>query len=191
MGMFDTIHCSDAMPFNDDMAALGLNTRDWSFQTKDLDNVLSEYVLQNGFLYEKKYKESKWVERDLTRKPGMGNFGHIERTGEYLDYIPHHGVINMCDYREDVMGWDCYVEYAVTFTNGKATNTELTEFTKEDSAPRIRRIRELCNRMAAQRAKWYNKYIFDTAKYGAFRHYLVKPIKAIRALCDFLILKLP
>ena len=157
MGMFDTIECSDAMPFNDDMVALGLNVRDWNFQTKDLNDLMSVYVLQDGILYEKRYKETKWIEPDADCK-----FGHMEYTGEYIEDTKYHGVVNMYDYRQDVFGWDCWIEYAVTFTDGKVTNTVLTKFTKEDSAPRIQRHKELWDRIEAQEAKWYNKYIFYT-----------------------------
>ena len=161
MGMFDTIQCSDAMPFNDDMAALGLNVRDWSFQTKDLNNLMSEYVLQDGILYERKYKETKWIEPDPLNKDKW-NFGHMDYTDGYLEDTKYHGVINMYDYRQDVMGWDCYIEYAVTFTGGVVTNTELTKFTKEDSAPRIQQHNEMWDRLEAAAARWYNKYIFYT-----------------------------
>jgi len=161
MGMFDTIECSDAMPFNDDMVALGLNVRDWNFQTKDLNDLMSVYVLQDGILYEKRYKETKWIERDPLNKDKF-NFGHMEYTGEYLADTKYHGVVNMYDYRHNVMGWDCYIEYDVTFTDGKVTKTVLTKFTKEDSAPRIERNKELWDRIEAQEAKWYNKCIFYT-----------------------------
>ena len=191
MGMFDTIQCSDPMPFNDDMAALGLNVRDWSFQTKDLTDLMSVYVLQDGVLYERRYKESKWIEPDFSREPSLGNFGHMEYTGEYLEDTKHHGVVNMYDYRQDVMGWDCYIEYAVTFTDGKVTHTVLTEFTKEDSAPRIQKNKELWDRIDAQDAKWYNKYIFYTKAYRFFRLHLIKLIGVIRRCCDFLVHKLP
>jgi len=162
MGMFDTIECSDAMPFNDDMVALGLNVRDWNFQTKDLNDLMSVYVLQDGILYIKKYKETKWIEPTKNKKDPWLGWGHMEYIGEYLEDTKYHGVVNMYDYRQDVFGWDCYIEYAVTFTDGKVTNTVLTEFTKEDSAPRIQRNKELWDRIEAQEAKWYNKYIFYT-----------------------------
>ena len=191
MGMFDTIQCSDAMPFNDDMAALGLNVRDWSFQTKDLADLMSVYVLQDGVLYERRYKESKWIEPDFSHQPRLGNFGHMEYTGEYLEDTKHHGVVNMYDYRQYVFGWDCYIEYAVTFTDGKVTNTELTKFTKEDSGPRIQQMKELWDRMEAYGAKWYNKYIFYTKAYRFFRLHLIKLIGVIRRCCDFLVHKLP
>ena len=191
MGMFDTIECSDAMPFNDDMAALGLNVRDWSFQTKDLTDLMSVYVLQDGVLYERRYKESKWIEPDFSREPRLGNFGHMEYTGEYLEDTKHHGVVNMYDYRQDVFGWDCYIEYAVTFTAGKVTHTELTKFTKEDSGPRIQQMKELWDRMEAYGAKWYNKYIFYTKAYRFFRLHFIKLIGVIRRCCDFLVHKLP
>ena len=192
MGMFDTIQCSDAMPFNDDMAALGLTVRDWSFQTKDLDNCMSEYVLQDGVLYVKKYKETKWIEPNaIDCKLGLSNFGHMEYTGEYLEDTKHHGVVNMHDYRENVMGWDCWIEYAVTFTDGKVTNTVLTKFTREDSELREQRDKELWDRMTAEDAKWYNRYIFYTKAYRFFRLHLIKLIGVIRRFCDFLVHKLP
>jgi len=173
MGMFDIIQCSDAMPFNDDMAALGLNVRDWSFQTKDLNDLMSEYVLQDGILYERKYKETKWIEPDPLNKDKW-HFGHMDYTDGYLEDTKYHGVINMYDYRQDVMGWDCYIEYAVTFTGGVVTNTELTKFTKEDSAPRIQQHNEVWDRLEAAAAKWYNKYIFYTPRYRFIRKYLAK-----------------
>ena len=57
--MFDTIECSDEMPYNDEMASLGLSARNWEFQTKDLHNCMADYVLQDGILLEKKYKVFK------------------------------------------------------------------------------------------------------------------------------------
>lgn len=191
MGMFDTIQCSDPMPFNDDMVALGLNVRDWSFQTKDLNDVMSLYILQDGILYERRYKESKWIEPDFSREPRAGNFGHMEYTGEYLEDTKHHGVINMYDYRPNVMGWDCYIEYAVTFTDGKVTEIKLTEFRKEDAAPRIERDKLFWDRIETSSALWYNKYIFYTKAYRFFRLRLIKLIGVIRQLCDFLVRKLP
>ena len=185
MGMFDTIQCSDAMPFNDDMAALGLTVRDWSFQTKDLDNSMSEYVLQDGILYEKKYKETKWIE------PNASNFGHMEYTGEYLEDTKYHGVVNMHDYRENVMGWDCWIEYAVTFTDGKVTNTVLTKFTREDSELREQKEAALNTKLETAAARWYNKYIFYTPCYRFVRRYLAKFLCALGNYLLRLSFKLP
>lgn len=186
MGMFDTIQCSDAMPFNDDMAALGLTVRDWSFQTKDLHNCMSEYVLQDGVLYVKKYKETKWIEPDADCK-----FGRIEYTGEYLEDTKHHGVVNMHDYRENVMGWDCWIEYNVTFTDGVVTDTKLIEFTKEDAAERIERDNYLHARADAEAAKWYNKYILYTPSYRFVRRYLAKGLQMLGNCFIRLSFKLP
>ena len=170
MSMFDTIQCSDTMPFNDDMAALGLNVRNWSFQSKDLDNCMIEYVLQDGILYEKRYKETKWIEPEFINKK-IWSFGHIERTGEYLEDIKYHGVVNMHDYRQDVMGkWDCWIEYGVTFTDGKVTKTELKEFTKEDNTPRLQKNKELWDDIILRESKWYNKHIFYTCAWFKVVH---------------------
>ena len=190
MGMFDTIECSDAMPFNDDMAALGLNVRNWSFQTKDLDNCMSEYVLQDGILYKRKYKESKWIEPDPLNKDRW-DFGHMDYTGEYLEDTKYHGVVNMYDHRQDVFGWDCWIEYAVTFTDGKVTNTVLTKFTKKDSGPRIQKLEELNTRLEAAAAKWYNKYIFYTPHYRFVRRHFAKFLCALGNYLLRLSFKLP
>jgi len=191
MGMFDTIQCSDAMPFNDDMAALGLNVRDWSFQTKDLTDLMSVYVLQDGILYERRYKETKWIEPDFSREPRLGNFGHMEYTGEYLEDTKYHGIVNMYDYRQNVMGWDCWIEYAVTFTDGKVTNTVLTKFTREDAAERIERDNYLHARADAEAAKWYNKYILYTPSYRFVRRYLAKGLQMLGNCFIRLSFKLP
>ena len=158
--MFDTIQCSDEMPFSDEMAALGLSARDWSFQTKDLSNTMSEYVLQDGVLLERKYKETKWIEPDPTDKL---HFGHMEYIGPYLEDTKHHGKIRMYDGRHDVLKqWDCWIEYEVTFTDGKVINKELVEFRKNSNAERIEQEKEWMKKITTEQNKLSNRFFFHT-----------------------------
>ena len=46
MGMFDNISVADPLPYNSEMSELGLDINNRSFQTKDLDCVLAEYIIQ-------------------------------------------------------------------------------------------------------------------------------------------------
>lgn len=180
MGMFDTIECSDEMPYNDEMALLGLSARTWDFQTKDLSNCMAVYVLQGGILLEKKYKESKWIEPDTKEKGRWGSFGHMEYSGLYLVDTKHHGKIRMYDYRQNVLDkWDCWVEYEVTFTDGKVTNTELVEFRKEDNSVRLAQWKEFTDRIATEKNKWSNRFFFHT-----------KPIIYIKRLTHRVLYKL-
>lgn len=78
----------------------------------------------------------------------------------------------MYDYRQDVFGWDCWIEYAVTFTDGKVTNTVLTKFTKKDSELREQKEEAIFIKLEAAAAKWYNKYIFYTPSYRFIRRHL-------------------
>lgn len=53
----------------------------YDFQTKDLDNILScFYIEENGSFLLKK-QEFKWIEPDLNKK-GKWNFGHMEPYGD-------------------------------------------------------------------------------------------------------------
>ena len=163
MGMYDTIECSDEMPYNAEMASLGLSARDWSFQTKDLANCMNNYILQDGTLLEKKYKETKWIEPIAGKKGRWDSFGHMEYTGLYLVDIKHHGKIRMYDGRQNVLDkWDCWVEYEVTFTEGKVTNIELVEFRKEDNSFRIAQWKEFTDRIATEKSRWSNRFFFHT-----------------------------
>lgn len=163
MGMFDTIECSDGMPYNAEMASLGLSARTWEFQTKDLHNCMDVYILQDGILLEKKYKESKWIEPVAGKKGRWDSFGHIDYSGLYLEDTKHHGKIRMYDYRRDVLGkWDCWIEYEVTFTDGKVTNKELVEFRKEENAARVAQWKELTDRIKAEHSMWSNRFFFHT-----------------------------
>jgi len=142
MGMYDTVACSDSLPVIQEMIDLGLDKRDYIFQTKDLDNFLLEFVLQDGILYEKKYKDNKEL---------------------YLEDRKYHGTLNLYDYRENVKDkWDCWIEYKLTFTAGKMTNATLLVFNSEDNAYRKTKEKEFWDKVKANNNKWYNKYILYT-----------------------------
>ena len=180
MGMFDTIIVSDTLPYSEEMICLGLNSNDGDFQTKDLHNCLETYIIQGKKLFARKYKVNEFVK---TENPSSAwDFGHMERSGEYLEQINHHGKIVFYTYYRDVLGlWDCSVDYEATFTHGVCDSIVLAKFTKESNKERLELEKEWKARITRDQNLWYNKYIFYTAPYRKFSHYKYKFFHKIAA----------
>ena len=166
--MFDNISVSDKLPFNDEMAKLGLDKNIYSFQTKDLHCSLDTYFIQNGKLLEQKYKETTWIE---SKDAFLG--GYLDRTEPYLEDTKYHGMLNFYHF-EAVDNLDCWMEYKARFTNGTLEDIELVEFRTTDNTESKKRLEEIFVQAALKRSKWYNKYIFDTAPWGKFRKLVCK-----------------
>jgi hypothetical protein len=87
----------------------------------------------------------------------------MERSGLYLEDTKHHGKIRMYDGRQNILDkWDCWIEYEVTFTDGKVTNKELVEFRKEDNSARLAQWKEFTGRIEVEHNKWVNRFFFHT-----------------------------
>jgi hypothetical protein len=175
MGMFDTIQVSDQLPFNGEMKELGLDERKYSLQTKDLENCMAEYVLQNDVLYIKKYEKTEWVEGDPKGKSLFDRLGYLHRDGEFLEPTNYHGEVIAYTYQNDVMeNWDCWVEFKLKFTNGTLVEKELVKFEKTDNAERKQRMKEFADRVARENAKFINRFFFHTAAYRSFAFFVRK-----------------
>ena len=163
MGMFDSISVAAQLPYSEEMKELGLDTNKHVFQTKDLDCLLNEYIIQGDSLYITKYKTETWVEGDTNSKSVLGRIGHLKKGEPYLELVDFHGKINFYDYVDDVQGkWDCWIEYVATFTNNKLTEIKLAKFEKTDNAERKERDRNWQEECRRKNSLWYNKYFFHT-----------------------------
>jgi hypothetical protein len=166
MGMFDTIQWGDNLPFSEEMKGLGLAKNNWSFQTKDLDCCLANYVVQDGIFFLKKYKNESWVAGDPKGESFLDRLGSIERTEPYLEPEKITTTIYMYDYRHDVIGlWDCSIEFKVVIIDGKVQSTELVRFEKLPNAERILQEREWHAEREYENSRWYNRFIFHTSPY--------------------------
>lgn len=119
MGLYDTIYCKASLPLPED-------PKDYkgspSFQTKDLDNRLQEYYIDENntlFIYKSTYeengytKEAKLVPVDVTHTINM------------YDYIAD----NNSDY-------DYFIEYNVVIIKGKIDSATLVNFKPENNLKR-------------------------------------------------------
>ena len=171
MGMFDTISISDALPFNTDMKELGLDINNYQFQTKSLDCLMDNYIIQGGKLFIQKYKTEQWVEGSKDTKSFLHGMGYIKREDPYLELVPYHGELYFYDYKDSVQSkWDCWLEFKAVFTNGTVDRYELVEFKKTDNTERLESQKKLLEEIKEQESKWFNKYFFYTKPVRWFGH---------------------
>lgn len=159
MGMFDTVVVAEKLPYTQEMIDLGLDKIFTDFQTKDLENSLSLYFIQNGKLYIEKYKETKWIEGDKNASFFLDRIGRMERLEPYQEDTNFHGKIIFYDYEIDVADkWDCWVEFEASFTNGLLNEIKLVKFDKKDNSERKAREEEFQQQEKKIMNAWYNKY---------------------------------
>ena len=165
MGMFDTISIGDSLPSTPEMKALGFDDNNRSFQTKDLSNSLSNYVIQDGILFEKKYRINEFVEGNLKSKDWIDRLGHMKREQPYLERVTNYQncEINFYDHTQNVQGlYDCWVEYKAIFNNGKCTSIVVDKFNQISNYDRLKQEREWLEDMDRINNLWYNKYFRHT-----------------------------
>ena len=169
--MFDTINWADNLPFSQEMVELGLDKNNRSFQTKDLENALFEYMVQGGKLFLKRYRNEEWIEGDPKSKSVLGRIGHMSRTDEYYEEIDvGTRTIRMYDYREDIQEkWDCFFEFDVVIIKGVISEVKLASLEKTDSSHRKELHRQWLERDAAEARLWYNRFFFHTKVWRKIR----------------------
>ena len=162
--MFDNINCADALPYSEEMIALGLNKNNRTFQTKDLDNCLETYDIQGGKLFIIRHKTQKWIEGNPNSDSPFKRLGYLKQEDPYLEQVLYHGEIFFYDHINDVQGkWDCWVEFKAIFTNGIVEKYELVKFKKTDNTERKTREKAFLERYQQENNKWYNKYFLHTS----------------------------
>lgn len=173
MGMFDTIAWADSVPTSPEMDELGLNKRDWEFQTKDLDSALDLYSVQDGRLYIQKYRKTEWVEGDPKGESLMDKLGHLNREEPYWEFVPKTATVGMYDYRQNVDGkWDCIIDYEAIFIDGVVSSVKLSKFEKRSNVERLKRDQAWRDQIMYENSRWYNRFFFHTRPYGIFARHL-------------------
>jgi hypothetical protein len=193
MGMFDTINWADSLPFSQEMVELGLDKNSNSYQTKDLENALFEYMVQGGKLFLKRFRNEEWIEGDPKSDSVMGRIGHMSRTDEYYEEIDvGTRTIRMYDYREDVQGkWDCFVEFDVVIVKGVISEVKLVSFEKTDNSHRKEQHRQWLERDAAEARLWYNRFIFRTKAWRKIRRPIWRSLQSTGQFLSSLSHKIP
>jgi hypothetical protein len=135
MGMYDTIKIKKQLPLPEEVKNLNINWLDIEYQTKDLDNCLSEYILsKDGKLIEVIIKREyiPWTEeeRKAQKISPWSLFKDVKELSRTEKEINYHGVIRFyCYERFDEMH-DFHIDYDAYFIYGKLDKLEIAEFKK-------------------------------------------------------------
>ncbi len=168
MGMFDSIKVDYPLPLPLEVINILPDIYDQEFQTKDFDNLLDNYLLnEDGQLIHSK-KEYKWKDDDDSFLKG-----YMDVIKEEMVPFDFHGIVNFYCYETvhenptSDKAKDIIIDYMAKFTNGKLENIEILSYEIIDATVRIIDIKNLMKEHEECRKRWYNKYIFHT-KYWRF-----------------------
>jgi hypothetical protein len=191
--MFDTINWADSLPFSSEMVELGLDKNSRSYQTKDLEEALLEYMVQGGKLFLKRFRNQEWIEGDPKAKSLLGRIGHMSCTDEYYEEVDvGTRTIRMYDFREDVQGqWDCFFEFDVVIVKGAISEVKLASFEKTDSSHRKEQRRQWLERDAAEARLWYNRFFFHTKVWRKIRRPICRSLQSTGQFLSSLSHKIP
>lgn len=186
MGMFDSVQCNYPLPLPLDVVDIYPDIYDQEFQTKDLENLLDNYILNED-------GELLWIKKEYEWKDDDGHFlkGYMEVTKEEIVPSNFHGILNFYCYEtveedaENNKAKDVSIDYLAKFTNGKIENIEVLSYEIIDATVRIVDLKNSMKKHAERRKRWYNKYIFYT-KYWRFvkNKVILAPINFLKKSLD-------
>lgn len=130
--MFDEIYVKQDLPLPDEIKSLK-DWRNYTFQTKDLDNCLSEYIINEynqlvEVITEREYIPYTEEERKKARPWEI--WKEVKEGAKTYKNTNYHGLITFYVYDnidEDTSFW---ADFKATFTHGELEKIELVEFKK-------------------------------------------------------------
>ena len=135
MGMYDELIVKRSLPLPKEIKKLK-NWKEYVFQTKDFDNCLGEYFINDrGFLYEivveREYIEYTKEERKANKLRPWELWKDVvekSRTNKKLDF---HGKVRFYTFDELDSNTDFWLEFDAYFSYGKLDKIELVKFETE------------------------------------------------------------
>ncbi len=184
--MFDSIECNYPLPLPLEVVDIMPDLYEQEFQTKDLENLLDLYYLnEDGILYWRKRKYEWKDDDDAFLK------GYMDVVEEEVVPTDFHGVLNFYCYEtveEDIKNnkaKDVIIDYLAKFTNGKLENIEVLSYEIIDATVRIIDLKNTMKKHEERRKRWYNKYILYTKAWKFIKNKIIlNPIDLLRKLLD-------
>lgn len=186
MGMFDSIRCDYPLPLPLEVVDILPDIYNQEFQTKDLENLLDTYIINED-------GELLWIKKEYRWKDDEDAFlkGYMETVKEEIVPSNFHGTLNFYFYETiyenefDIIAKDVTVDYFAKFTNGKIENIEILSYEIIDATVRVKDLKNTLQKHEERRKRWYNKYIFYT-KYWRFikNKIILSPINISRKFLD-------
>jgi hypothetical protein len=186
IGMFDSIQCNYPLPLPLEIVDHLPNIYDLEFQTKDFDNLLDEYILNEDGTLSLIKKQYQWKDDDNAFLKG-----YMDIVSEEIVSSSFHGVVNFYCYEtveEDLeknKAKDITIDYLAKFTDGKIDFIEVLSYEIIDTTVRTIELKNLIKKREEEAKRWYNKYIFNTKFWRFFKWtIIIAPINLIKKVCD-------
>lgn len=150
MGMYDSIIIKQDLPLPEDLKSLKINWKDYTFQTKDLENCLLDYFIsEEGFLYEhiidKEYIPYSEEERKSKKISPWNLWKEVIEKSSRDEKMDFHGTLKFYTYDQLDEDTDFWVDFQAYFVYGKLDKIKLINF----SIDKDRRV---------QNEKWKEEY---------------------------------
>jgi hypothetical protein len=141
MGMFDEIKVKHDLPIPEEVRGLDIDWKEVRFQTKDLENLMDEYLIDNNALYQRivelEYIEFSEEEKKQNKKNKRWFPIHkdvIEKSSYHKKIEDFHASINFYHYGEQLNDdEDFMVDFIAHFIYGNLDRIELLKFEKFES----------------------------------------------------------
>lgn len=184
--MFDSIECDYPLPLPLEVIDIMPDPYSQEFQTKDLENLMDTYILNEE-------GELLWIKKEYKWKDDDDSFlkGYMEVTKQEIVPTNFHGILNFYCY-ETVYDEttsnnvkDVSIDYLAKFTNGKLENIEILSYEINDATARLINLKNTLKKYEKRRNRWYNKYIFHTKLWKFIKNKIIlAPIKSISKFFD-------
>lgn len=172
--MFDSIKCDYPLPVTLEMVDWDIDIQSLDFQTKDLENLMDEYIISpQGELLHVQHKR-EWLDDDNAFLKG-----YFEIVDTKIVPANYHGVIYFYCYEDlpqkDGKYYTFDAEYEAKFSDNKLVSLELFDYKIEDTTEYHLNNKKRMEEWDKELDKWYNKYIMYT-----------KPVQFVRRkICRF------
>lgn len=131
--MFDEIYVKQNLPIPKELENLNIDWKNYKFQTKDLENCMEEYFIdENGelFLVEIEREYIEYTEEEKKKKinkffPFWKDVIEKSRTNKKVDF---HGKIRFYTYEELNDELDFSIDFDAYFVYGKLDKIEMVEY---------------------------------------------------------------
>jgi hypothetical protein len=157
MGMFDTILCKVSLPMPDDPKGYSGSS---SFQTKDFDCALDNYIIDENNNLLIVQTELKHIEGDSNDKSFFGRFGRMEKVKEWTEPTNITRCIEMYDYiQSDDTDYDYAISYNVYLSSGHVERITLNRFEAYDNVQRKKDDAEFIERLKKLK-KFHDSFLY-------------------------------
>jgi hypothetical protein len=177
MGMFDEITVKKKLPLTKELKKLNVKWNEIKFQTKDLDNCLSNYELtKDGELIEIVVEKefTYYTEEERKKLKGWHFIKDEKIIKEYKKKVEYHGIIRFYELFDLNEEEDIWIEFDAYFVYGKLDEIKLAKTEMQ----RSRRIK--MDKWIEEDNKKRNSFSYKLKTYSGYFH----AIRELSGICS-------